>query len=71
MNKELLPCPFCGSSANVYDIEYKLYSVGCNNDNCGASIEYLSSKKAAAELWNKRSLDAHIKWVEQAGKMFR
>ena len=53
---ELLPCPFCGGEAYLYeDKKCDIYSVGCKN--C-CDIEPITrvceSKEEAIKLWNTR-----------------
>jgi predicted Zn-ribbon and HTH transcriptional regulator len=50
LTRTLLPCPFCGSLAEVLEHE----EVACTN--CGASIKSAEIKtpEQAAEIWNRR-----------------
>ena len=64
MNK-LLPCPFCGSEAEIFPrahIENQTDNVGewavvCQNPDaeCNARILYCNSKEEAVEQWNRRT----------------
>ena len=51
MGKELLACPFCGSSATLEKQDYGV-TIYCNN--CPAIIEVCDSEENAVELWNNR-----------------
>lgn len=54
---ELLPCPFCGEHAEVYDFKDGRYLVECSNTNCDVypytSIHY--DKEDAIAAWNRRA----------------
>lgn len=45
---ELLPCPFCGGSAQLMK-----YGISCTN--CDASSKPSSEKNPAIEAWNRRA----------------
>lgn len=53
----LLPCPFCGERAEVYDFKDGRYLVECSNTSCDVypctSIHY--DKEDAIAAWNRRS----------------
>lgn len=48
---DLLPCPFCGGTADFS--ETNVWWVRCNE--CNAETEADMSPEAAAEIWNKRT----------------
>jgi len=51
MSADLLPCPFCGSSARFIErkCDKTKYGVGCSNDGC---IIYLPEDVKLRELHN-------------------
>ncbi len=57
---ELKPCPFCGGEANIkrMNINSRIYTVGCNNARCIASLGHLFfgfvDKRKVADAWNRR-----------------
>lgn len=54
---KLKPCPFCGSSAQVWKMNvYDAYCVECSNEKCGANIGHSMSLDAtqAVRHWNRR-----------------
>lgn len=56
MNKELKPCPFCGSDAYLYrcDVEIaKPYTVLC--ENCEIVTKNYASEAEAIKAWNRRA----------------
>lgn len=50
--EKLLPCPFCGSEAEIAG----KYAIRCKNSNCiiGSVAMMYRTKKLAIEEWNKR-----------------
>ena len=53
--KELKPCPFCGSEAEITD-HGGFFTVGCTNLGCAVTIDLLEpSEEAAAADWNRRA----------------
>jgi hypothetical protein len=63
---QLKPCPFCGKSAAIEEIDGGYLgvrkSVGCSTETCQgyqATVTF-STHKEAAEAWNKRS-DNHAR----------
>lgn len=55
MEKELKPCPFCGSpDILINDDSYTMYAY-C--DWCGARGAEKPTKEKAAEAWNERTND--------------
>ena len=61
-NKEIKPCPFCGSAGELNSYEksfgYARKVVCCSNEDCPMDLPpegfYASTKKEALEIWNKR-----------------
>ena len=58
--KELKPCPFCGSKAEIYENDYNScrtvdYMVECSNDDCGGGTISDESKERAIAIWNHRT----------------
>lgn len=57
---ELLPCPFCGSSAMLHhddssDYERQwTYSVECGSGECSGSAGHYATKEQAIQQWNQR-----------------
>ena len=55
-NKELKPCPFCGSEnleiLGGDDID-KLTLISC--DNCGATVAFEKKTISAKNAWNRRA----------------
>lgn len=54
---KLLPCPFCGSKAELctvkrFDGEITLAFIRCNS--CGSLTRSYSTEMGAIEAWNKR-----------------
>ncbi len=64
--EQILPCPFCGHSASVEEIEHGVgttggtsFSVGCDStdeESCMGyqSLTQFNTRKAAITAWNKR-----------------
>lgn len=62
--QNLLPCPFCGSEAKIFDCDWSqisdsnevTYSPGCTNYDCIAygNIANYDTPEEAAKAWNKR-----------------
>lgn len=64
---ELLPCPFCGSEAEldkteIPQISLKIYTVGCLNPDCGGSMRNPEEKwlypEDCVKAWNTRAKDS-------------
>lgn len=61
--KQLKPCPFCGSSAIVIETRYRhgenCYFIKCSNNNCRVIPETYehSEMTDAIEAWNRRVND--------------
>ena len=56
MSNTLLPCPFCGSGANLSDDGAGYYKVSCANYiSCPVETAWLSSRKVALKVWNRRA----------------
>ena len=53
---KLLPCPFCGGEARVYQHPFLgTWSAYCtNNNDCGASIRDGNTKEDVIKAWNRR-----------------
>lgn len=59
----LLPCPFCGAKgkfgkieADPPDIQTRVCTIQCSNDECFANvIVFGDNKRDAAEKWNTRA----------------
>ncbi len=56
MAAKLLPCPFCGGSADEEVIidGSDLSKVYCTNPDCGAEISYEKNLLRVRKLWNRR-----------------
>lgn len=62
-SSNILPCPFCGSSASVEEFGDgcpSFFSVGCDSTDEASCMGYqsfttFSTRKAAIEAWNKRA----------------
>jgi len=54
-DKELLPCPFCGSSAMIFEKDEN-FAVVCQQPEaeCNARILYSQTREEAIQSWNKR-----------------
>lgn len=57
MSDELLPCPFCGTAAQLM-IESSYYMGGCPNEKCGAGGLMHVERDEAVAAWNRRTADA-------------
>lgn len=55
-NDKLLPCPFCGGEAEFNDTS----STWVRCAECGAETQCQIEKKDAAQLWNRRELEADV-----------
>ncbi|MBQ7560974.1 MAG: Lar family restriction alleviation protein [Synergistaceae bacterium] len=57
MSKELLPCPFCGNSAILYEFGDNTYSVRCDRSHCKISprSNRFDSLDKAIDAWNTRA----------------
>ena len=53
---ELLPCPFCGSYAEIVRPSTDFYIIGCSNEDCPmwSGLGFISDKRAI-EFWNTRT----------------
>ena len=52
--KEIKPCPFCGTDAELIFIK-GVYGVCCNNENdCAASVGDFPTEEDAINAWNRR-----------------
>lgn len=54
---EILPCPFCGGEAKIYNVGIGWYKVHCADYDCIGSnaASVASTREGAASAWNKRS----------------
>lgn len=53
-DKKLLPCPFCGSEAEITELKTIEGSFYVQCPHCGIEQGYSSSYEDAVEEWNKR-----------------
>lgn len=53
-DKNLLPCPFCGSEAEITELKTIEGSFYVQCPKCGIEQGYSSSYEEAVEEWNKR-----------------
>jgi Lar family restriction alleviation protein len=57
-NEALLPCPFCGSGAHLYDgspSHIFPHFVLCGSNECSAQTAFAHTEAGAIELWNRRA----------------
>lgn len=55
MSEKLLPCPFCGSEAEMKRNSGGIYFVKCKDKSCGARTRnFADNEGGAAYSWNKR-----------------
>ena len=57
MNKNLKPCPFCGTYPNLeYDEHIKKFWINCNNPKCKIwpCTDVHKNKGVIVREWNKR-----------------
>ena len=48
----LMPCPFCGGSAQIFTSDGTRYWAGC--DQCEAEGPWAENKTTAESAWNRR-----------------
>lgn len=61
----LLPCPFCGSEARLYEKPaYRKTEVVCSNHSCRVFAYAHDSPDKAISAWNTRSLDTAMQTSE-------
>lgn len=53
----LLPCPFCGAGASVWECWDDTWYVECNNPDCGCMIDDFPTEAEAVKAWNRRADD--------------
>lgn len=54
---ELLPCPFCGSKAELVHPHEDMYIVGCSNEDCPIWCGLaFNMEEHAVKFWNARAL---------------
>lgn len=51
---KLQPCPFCGSDAELIEVDEYVYCVSCKQ--CNASTDYLDTQLGAVASWQDRSV---------------
>lgn len=56
LEKQLLPCPFCGANAHFVDFGYVM--VRC--DKCGITTTNCQNHDYAAKFWNSRVTDNRL-----------
>lgn len=61
MMENLLPCPFCGGEAEIFDYDpenevgfHEPYTVQCSNQCCCLGKDF-RTREEAAEAWNRRA----------------
>lgn len=66
VEKELLPCPFCGAVAKIHRDAIDGFSVRCPNLGCVMRVETIEhrSESGAAGAWNTRVDDSLRSQVE-------
>lgn len=54
---EILPCPFCGGEAEIYNVGIGWYKVHCADYDCIGSnaSKIMSTREDAARVWNRRA----------------
>lgn len=54
---DILPCPFCGGEAKIYNVGIGWYKVHCADYDCiGSNAEkIMSTREDAARVWNRRA----------------
>jgi len=54
---ELLPCPFCGGEAHIWEdpSHSKAWFIGCDDDDCLGTINWAESKEVIIAAWNRRA----------------
>lgn len=59
--EELLPCPFCGGKAEIFDYDpdndvgyHEPYTAQCSNECCCLGKDF-RTREEAAEAWNRRA----------------
>lgn len=64
MNEKLLPCPFCGSDANIssMDEDGNAFLINCTNNNCGTMMttNNLSNHKLIQQWNTRQSVDVDL-----------
>lgn len=56
--KQLKPCPFCGSKAelSIYNTDFETWTVACTNENCDITMgKAFFTKQEAINHWNRRT----------------
>jgi sarcosine oxidase delta subunit len=75
---KLLPCPFCGGSADFEQItgsgsSFATWSVGCQSSETDCigyqMLAHYNRKCEAAEAWNKRHTSPTREWREAAAEI--
>ena len=52
-NRELKPCPFCGSEARRYNGNHDMHGVVCKK--CNAKVYGYANQASATKAWNRRA----------------
>jgi len=56
--EELKPCPFCGSECDSDFAEFEegdyIFTIWCDNEDCGVEMKGVSTKTKAISAWNRR-----------------
>lgn len=62
MSDDLLPCPFCGGDARIWEdpSHSSAFFVGCDDPagDCFGSIHWEETREKAIAAWNRRALPA-------------
>ena len=65
---ELDICPFCGSDAELIEIDEDQFCVRCNR--CNSSTDYYFTELGAQAAWNVRIIDEKIKLINTVSSLF-
>jgi hypothetical protein len=56
--RELKPCPFCGSEAEIWQDEDNWWCIGCSGSDRGCPVAFMNAWRTEAdaiEAWNRRA----------------